>query len=172
MSNKILDEILADTFVQSQALHRISALKSLVLVQLFAGKGQEKAVAPEIDPQLAPGQQTPWIVSLNPKIYQHFNKDNVYQMFEELEQTIKKIEPLTLYLPFELPENELAKIGAQLRHDFGQNFLMEVKIDPSLLAGCALIWKGVYKDYSLKRKIEENRQKILETLKGGYQWKK
>ncbi len=70
---------------------------------------------------------------------------------------IKAIEPLYFYLPFELPEEEILKISSKLRRDYGKQFLIETRVDPQLLGGCALSYKGVYKDYSLKDRLNKTK---------------
>jgi F0F1-type ATP synthase delta subunit len=90
---------------------------------------------------------------------------NIYATFETLEKDIKTIEPLILYLPYELPDEEISQIGTKLRADYGNKFLIEVNIDPNLIAGCALSFKGIYKDYSIKQKIADNKQQILSTFR-------
>lgn len=152
MTQDLLDPILAQTFTQAEALHRLSALKEAAVKKLF-GSRQKPA-----------GQEDPWLSSLDPDIYRHFTKENVYKIFDTVEAEIKNIKPLTLFLPFEIPNNEVANLGIYLRKSYGKNFLMEIKPDPSLIAGAALVWNGIYKDYSLRQRITDNRQKILDTM--------
>lgn len=164
MSNKILDEILANTYTQSQAVKRLHTLKDLVVVKLFHTQAKENLKSVTL-PLPAHDQQTSWITSLDPKIYEYFDRKNVYNLFTELEEAINKITPLTIYLPFEIPEETVASIGQSLRKTYGKNFLMDIKIDPSLIAGSALVWKGVYKEYSIKQRVEENKAQILKMMK-------
>lgn len=162
MIQELLDQILADTFTLAQAMKRLQVLKDLVLVKLFSGK-EELPI--HITTQTQPGQQTPWITTLDSGIYKHFNRKNVYKIFQDLEIEIKKIKPLIIYLPFDVDDVNIDEIGRNARHLFGKNFLIDIKIDPSLIAGTALVWNGVYKDYSIKQKIAEDRQRILTMLK-------
>ncbi|MCL4398032.1 F0F1 ATP synthase subunit delta [Patescibacteria group bacterium] len=80
--------------------------------------------------------------------------------FDKAREEIKTIEPLYLYLPAQVPEENLQSIVGKLRRDYGDRFLIEIKIDPALLGGCALSYKGIYKDYSLKAKLEKNREAL------------
>ena len=75
--------------------------------------------------------------------------------YEAAREEIKAIEPLHLTLPFELPDTELQIISNKLRQDYGPRFLIETKIDPALLGGCTMSYKGVYKDYSIKNKLKQ-----------------
>lgn len=160
MPKQLLDQILSETYTQTEALDRLRSLKNLVLVQLF-GHGAKET---KVDLNQPGSSQTTWLISLGADFLKNFNRDNVYQTFDELEKEIKSIKPLTIFLPFEMSEEALIKIGKYLRSSFGSNFLFEVKIDPELIAGTALVWNGIYKDYSVRQKIVENRGKILAML--------
>ena len=153
MIQPLLDKILAQTYTQTDALNRLHALKNLLVAELFGrGKSSDRQTAP---------------VSLGKDFYKHFNRNNVYNLFDTLEEKIREIKPLVIFLPFELPEEGMAALGQRMRRLFGKNFLAEIKLDPNLLAGAALVWDGVYKDFSLREKIEDNRERIIKTLREG-----
>lgn len=80
--------------------------------------------------------------------------------FDAARATIEAIEPLYLYLACDLPQEEVTKIAQKLRKDYGKDFLIETKVQPELIGGCAMSYKGVYKDYSLKGKIQNLKFKI------------
>jgi len=81
------------------------------------------------------------------------NRKITQKEFDETKNKIEAIEPLHISVPVELPDEEIAKIIAKLRQEYGKEFLMEIKFDKSLIGGCALSYKGVYKDYSVKAKL-------------------
>lgn len=142
----LLEVILSDTFVKNTALKKTAALKDYIL---YAGTGSE-------DPEMAK-----WVLDLDPAVYSGINPQNIYAVFDNLEKSIKAEEPLIIYLPYELPEEQITEIGQKLRTDYGKNFLMDIQIDPSLIAGAALSYKGIYKDTSVKQRIIDNRKEVL-----------
>lgn len=137
----LLDIILQDTFVKNAALKKTAVLKDHLLEKVFTAKA---------DPQAAKWGVTP---------------QNIYEVFDNLEKSIKALEPLVIYLPYELPEEQIIEIGQKLRSDYGKNFLMDIQIDPSLIAGAALSYKGIYKDTSVKQRIIDNQKEILATFR-------
>ncbi|MBI4036820.1 F0F1 ATP synthase subunit delta [Candidatus Daviesbacteria bacterium] len=143
MTQQVLDQILAETYTQTEALDKLRVLKELAVTELF-GHGAKES------------NQTDFL--------KNFNRDNVYQIFDELEKEIRTIKPLTIFFPFEMSAAELTKVGKYLRSKFGSSFLFEARIDPNLIAGVALVWNGVYKDYSVRQKIADNQDKILAVL--------
>lgn len=111
---------------------------------------------------MAQGLQSDWLNSLDEKFYARFTKENFYKQLQELETQTKKISPLIVYLAFEPGEGENQQLSTWVRQIFGNpQLVIDVKYNPDLIAGCALVWKGVYKDYSLKKKIEDQKEQIL-----------
>ncbi|MBI2086003.1 hypothetical protein HYT74_01545 [Candidatus Daviesbacteria bacterium] len=146
--------ILKDTYSLSQLKHRLRILKSSLLRAFFGG--ENLSFTPE---------QLSWLKSLPTEFYQKFNKDNVYQIFTEIDKEMGKLKTLTMYLTFEPDEMTLAQLGTYIRTNFGPNFLLDIKLKPDLIAGPALVWKGIYKDYSLKAKLESKNTEILQEFK-------
>lgn len=153
--NPILETILKNTYTLTLLKHRLRILKSYLLNQLFGANGQALAA-----PDLA------WLKSLPANFYQQFTKDNVYQIFAVGENYLNQIEPLILYLPFEVDDQAQVLLGESVRQTFSKpGMVLDIKYDPTLIAGCALVWKGVYKDYSLRAKIDQKKEEILEGFK-------
>lgn len=155
LMENILDIILNNTFTHTQLAHRVSLLKSHLSNQLFGGL--EKIELAQEDAQ--------YLNSLPKDFFQKFTKENITKTFEEIDEALKKIQPLTIYIPFELPLESLNKLSAWLKNKFGRQLVLDIRLDPGLIAGCALVWNGVYKDYSLKSRLAENKEKILEIFK-------
>lgn len=106
-----------------------------------------------------------WINSLPKSFLSQFEKSNLTQKLYRLENKSNQLPFLTMYLPFEANGETAKLIGSMVRQLFNPNLFLDIKYDPSLLAGCALVWKGIYKDYSLKERIEERKGEILEGFK-------
>lgn len=154
--DEILAVILKETYSLSQLKHRLRILKSNLLRAFFGGKGDEP-VSPE---------DLNWLKSLPREFYQKFTRDNVYKIFSDLDDTAHNLKILTLYLSFE-PDNEaLSQIGSFARSIFGlPALLLDVKFDPGLIAGTALSWKGVYRDYSLRCQLALKKRELWEEFK-------
>lgn len=106
-----------------------------------------------------------WINSLPKPFLAQFNKNNLSQIVTDLENNISKLQVLTLYLPFEINNQIGQDLGQKVRTNFNQLLLLDIKYDPALIVGCAMVWKGIYKDYSLKAKIGQEKTQILESFK-------
>lgn len=152
--NEILNTILKDSFTLAQLKHRIRVLKVYLESALFGGQ----------NPKLITSDFS-WLSALGQPLMTQFTKDNLYQKFQEMEEVVAKLPILIIYLPFETTDAANLQIGSYLRKAYNRIILLDPKLDPKLLAGCALVWNGVYKDYSLRIKIEERKGEILESFK-------
>lgn len=152
MEQQLLTQILTNTYTFSDLKNRVRALRIFLNRKLFIT--DKKLVAQ--------GLQSNWLNSQDDKFYAQFTKENFYKQLQGLETQTKKLSPLIMYLAFESGEAENQQLGTWARQIFGNpQLVIDVKYNPDLIAGCALVWKGVYKDYSLKKKIEDQKEQIL-----------
>lgn len=161
MDQTLLQIILQDTFIKTDSLKKVICLKDYLVNKIFSLPGQDhpKTEITE-DPSV-----TTWILSLDTALLSNINQQNIYTVFDQLEKSVKAIEPLVLYLPYELPEETITEIGQKLREDYGNNFLMDIQINPALIAGAAISFKGIFRDYSVKQNILDNKKAILATFR-------
>jgi len=155
--NELLSIILKDTYSLSQLKHRLRILKSNLLKTFFGGENQNLSLT---------AQDLNWLKSLPSSFYQKFTKDNVYQILGGLEKGIPDLPTLTMYLTFEPDDATMSQIGSVARKTFNSpSLILDIKLDLKLIAGAALVWKGVYRDYSLRSKIESRKAEIFEGFK-------
>lgn len=153
--NDKLTIILKDTFTLTQLKNRVRTVKTNLLKKFFGG-------ADNLQPEV---QDLNWLSSLPVSFYQQFTKDNVYKIFDDIEKVIQKLPVLTIYLTFEPDTNATYQLGTFARKTYSSSLLLDIKLDVNLIAGCALVWKGVYRDYSLRSKLEGKKAEILENFK-------
>lgn len=167
----LLDQILAETYTKTQVIKYLHLVRDFVNLKIFGSDQDTSAEALHnkfLAPQLSILQQFFNSDPLSIKrdyLLKIFPPDHFSGLFQKAEQAISQIEPLVIYSPIPLPETEVSLIGQSLRQSYGPHFLIDLKSDPSLIAGPALVWKGIYKDYSIRQKVKENRPMILKFLK-------
>lgn len=156
MNYNLLDIFLTNTYSVQQARHRLLILKNHLESNFFNSEtGQTEHTPEDIE----------WLETLPTEFYQQFTPTTIYQVMTQLEKDLKSIKPLTIYIAFDLPNTEAARLGKWIRKTFHPQMVFETRIDPSLLAGCALSWNGIYHDYSLRSQIEQNKSRILTSIK-------
>lgn len=160
--DNLLNTILKDTYTLSHLKKRLRVLRAYLLHRFFSPDSKDKDSFKGVDLTVS---DLSWIYSLGTDFTSQFNKDNIYDKLQELEDQAKKLPNLTVYLAFEPNEEAVRLIGQFLRNQFSHDLMCEFKIDPSLIGGCSLVWKGVYKDYSVKDLINQKKEDILTSFK-------
>ncbi len=102
--------------------------------------------------------------SFNKDFFSLFDKNNLNQNLKELENHINATKTIIIYVPFDMPDSELERLGVWVKKNLGSQTIFELSFDPSLIGGCALSYNGIFKDYSLRQKIKDNREKITQML--------
>lgn len=159
--NEILDKILINTFTLHNLNVRFRLLKDLAINKSFSKLNSLTKEQQEQNDK----ENLLWLNSIEDNFFNQFNADNIYQKFDLAEEEIKKLNPLVIYIPFEIPEKDVVNLGIWIRQNFKGIFLFDLKYDPNLIGGIALVWNGIYRDYSLKGKIESEKGQILESFK-------
>lgn len=149
-------KLIAQTYTIHDLQQKLEFLKQYLKVTLFNDKADIKQFNSE---------DLVWLDNLPADFLKGINAQNLDQTFKEFDQQIKTLKSLVMMVPTELPPKTVAEITNKLRKDYGSDFFVDIKLDPSLIAGCALVWKGHLKDYSLKSKIEEMKPEILQIFK-------
>ncbi len=157
MSDQILNTIIENSYTLHELRKRVRILKAFISKKLYGSDTTEMDL--EIRTEIN------WLYQLGDSFFTQFNQSNFSQLFQELEIRINHLSPLIIYFAFEPNIVELNNVGSWLRKNYGPQFIFDHKLDPSLIAGCALVWKGVYRDYSLRSKIEQNRQGIIQVIR-------
>lgn len=167
MEQKILNTILENTYTLNELRKRLRVLKTWLVLKFF---GTETELENQMSKQFNVEEIT-WLQNLNTDFFGQFNKDNIYSVFSKIEQMLTQTHPLIIYLPFELNNQVNISIGQYMRNLFGSPreagkvIIFDIKLDPTLIAGCALSWQGIYKDYSLKARIGQQKEQILKNFK-------
>src|SRR6186997_1087691 len=79
---------------------------------------------------------------------EEFEEKDKLSEFESLEKKIKETPVLNMTLATDLDQSEIAK---KAREVFQNDFFVEIRIDPHLIGGCQVIWKGQVYDFSIRK---------------------
>lgn len=165
IEEKILNEILKDTFTLEVFKRRYQALK-IELQNRIYGSGKlsnEEAQDPAASPlRNSDALDKHWLESFDPKLFLGVTNDQFNSIKLYIDVFINNTPPLSIYFVF-LPEPpQIKEVGDWLRKNLNNpKLIFDIKVDPSLIGGCAVVYKGVYRDYSLKAKISEHKEEIM-----------
>lgn len=157
-AQQIINTILHQTYTIQEISRRIRLLKEYVNNQLY------KQTSIDLNTLSSNGGDLNWLKSLPTDFFNQFNKADASEIFEQLDRFIAEQKPLLIYIPFEMPQDEIPKLGQWLRTTYGEDFLFDLKYDPSLLAGCSLVWNGLHRDYSVRKRIEDSQNEIIKEM--------
>ncbi len=155
MEDKILDKILITTYTLASLKRRLKALKSRLSEHYYGGDTNQEMVQEELE----------WLNTYGVQFLPDFQKETFYQSMGKIEAMVNKIKPLTIYLAFDPSSDQVKQIGSKVREIYTQKLVIDIKLDPQLIGGSAFISNGVYKDYSIRNVIQQDRQKLLESFK-------
>jgi len=104
------------------------------------------------------------------EIFEKFNldmtdKELVRDFLDTLKNLIKKFKVIKLTLAFDPTRKTIENIHESVSENIGIGYILDVEIDESVLAGAVVMFNGKYKDFTLRKNLEETfltrRQEIL-----------
>lgn len=80
--------------------------------------------------------------------------DTIKDYLEELRNTLEKLEVLSIEIAFTPTEETRAVLTAWMRDHIGNNIIMELSVDHTLLGGARISFEGRYKEINLAFLVE------------------
>lgn len=80
---------------------------------------------------------------------------NKNEYLEGLAEEIKNFKKIEMRLAFEPSEAAIRRFSNWVKNEAGRNSVLEIRYDRSILAGVILVFKGEYRDYSVRRKLKD-----------------
>lgn len=154
--DNLLNTFLNQTYSTFEIKRRLLILKNFIYQKYFKSEFKKEDFETT---------DVRWLENLGEEFFKNFTETNVTITLSELEKELKNLNVLTIYVPFEMPEAEAHNLGTWLKQNISQNLIFELRINPDLIGGAAISFKGVYKDYSLMNTISQNRTQVLESFK-------
>lgn len=170
-----LQILLINTFTKNEMLRRLRMLSDLINYKIFklGNTSDLKKVFEAVKLEYSQQSFHPhfeadleFFEGLSENFYAGFLPEHASTQLEAIEKQVSETKIILIYVPFEMPEIEIQKLGKWFKQNMGPLILFDLVFDPSLIGGCALSLNGIYKDYSLKQKINDNKSLVLEQLTG------
>lgn len=161
----VIRDILQGSHTIVQAQHYVEIWRTLTEQAVFSTdnrslteKFDEAKENLSLVDQLVVEQWSPadWLATITPENFPTF--------VERLREWVVTIPAFVVYVPVELPPNALRDLTQLLRDAKGEDWLLEIKIDPNVIGGCAFIVDDVYHDYSLHGRLQQQPEIISEIL--------
>lgn len=165
MEEKILNEILKDTFTLDSLKKRVQVLKLILEKQIYRPHPPAGGADDEPKSELEVREEK-WLSGFNKDLLTGMTSDMFGPLNERIDTFIANINALTIYFVFIPDEGQIRQVGEWLRKNLDQpRLVFDFRVDPSLIGGCAFVYKGIYKDYSLRARISDNKEKLIEEFR-------
>lgn len=156
MEQQVLDEILKDTYTLETFKKRYQALKETLQVQIFDSKEKNEDYKAEDE----------WVGKFDKKLLSQISSNSLSGISRYIDKYLSSLNILSIYFVFMPDPGQTKEIGEWIRSNLkNPGLIYDVKIDTSLIGGCAMVYKGIYKDYSLKAKIARGKPALLGEFK-------
>jgi hypothetical protein len=176
----ILNKLINESATRIQALRRLRILREFVNYRMFDGNVQKdissllssfkKAYLDRSKKeessliQKENEKDINFLEELDPKIFDQFNSFNITDNLKKLEAQIYAAKTVFLFIPFDMPNKEVGQLSSWVKGNFGDETLLDFKYDHTLIGGCAISYKGVLKDFSVKALINQRKPEIIKAL--------
>lgn len=166
-TNQLLDIVLTNTYAIADLKNRLTILREFLEDYFFTPHEHPNLIFLLNEFFVRKDESRDEFNALNAwgyGFYSQFTKENLYQTLDSIEKSADELPTVTLFLPFAPTLYETPRLGKWLRSNVDPRSLMEVKTDISLIGGCAVSYKGIYRDYSLKYYLLRSKAAILKVI--------
>ncbi|MBI5358376.1 hypothetical protein HZB69_01975 [Candidatus Amesbacteria bacterium] len=80
---------------------------------------------------------------------------------ESWKEEIENLRYLNLTLAYEPTRININTYSAWVKKNVGENVVLDINVDPNLVAGAQIVWNGKYKNYSKSDTVYADIQRLL-----------
>ncbi|HFC10963.1 MAG TPA: hypothetical protein ENJ75_02110 [Candidatus Kaiserbacteria bacterium] len=109
-------------------------------------------------------QDTFFLERLPESFFKVFSQESFYKKLEQLADEAKNLPTLSLVVPVVLKPKQISEIGTWAREKILDNILLDIDVDPTISAGCQIVWNDILYDFGLNRQIKNHQTEIENTV--------
>ncbi|MDB5238005.1 MAG: hypothetical protein JWM46_275 [Candidatus Kaiserbacteria bacterium] len=166
MEHVIPPSVLKNTFCISD-LHRRADILQTFLEHFFFGTTPKTGSRAELivsfyaqgDPETV--QHAHAVAAWGDAVLDLYTEKNVYERIKLLKSLAASLPKLTLYIPVHFALSQIERIGEWCRAQVQPDILLDIKIDPEAVGGCAFVYKNTFHDFSFSYFADKQRAAIL-----------
>lgn len=96
------------------------------------------------------------------------DKERIHVFFTHLKEVMRKLKIFKLTLVFNPPYAFIQKLHVWIQENIGIDIILSIQKDPALIGGTVIEYGGIYRDYSLRKQLDEvfekKRNEILKLI--------
>jgi len=162
--------ILQNTFVLADLHRRVDLLQQFLEHSFFTDDPQKKdpvrsirAYYAEADEDIR--QHVEAITAWGPDFFASFNARDLYEKVKEFKQFIELLPRITLYVPVRLAPSRAGSIGSWCRTNIRKDLILDLKVDPAVVGGCAFAYEHAFHDLSLPYFLRQKRDDFAKLVR-------
>ena len=160
----VYSDILKTTRTVDDAQKLASEIDFLNESMFHEGKKEFENVLKKVKPKLAQIIQEEFI-NKDPT---YSNKDMIKDFLTQLKERVLALKTVTLEIAFEPSQETIENIHNWILKNIDTDYVLDIVVDNNIVGGVNLTYEGKYKDFSLKKKLDEafetKRQEILHAI--------
>lgn len=169
MNETLPQSILSNTYSVNDAYHRIDMLQRALEHAFFEGGEQRQDRAAMVrahyegsDPESR--MHAAAIAAWGEGVLDTVASDTLYARIQSLKEAVKASSKLTLYAPVHLTSEHIKWIGEWCRAELQRDMLLDLKVDPSAVGGCTLVYQNTFHDLSFTYFARKQREKLVQLV--------
>lgn len=162
-ASNLLDIVLSNTFSRASLFHRLNLTREFLEYQYFKPHENNNLtylLNEFIDLKRENRDEFTALFAWNAPFFNKFDLKNFYGLLEKIENEARKLPSAILHIPFPEPPYEISKLCDWFRMNVHPKFVIDTRFDRKLIGGCAIDYKGVHYDFSLRYFLEKNKASI------------
>lgn len=167
-----LTELLATTYRRSDIAYRLSLVREYAEYVLFTLQSATLTTT-SVDAFCAAKEKEEcdgdFLKQLSPGFFADLTTKTLYTELDAVRAECERLPTLSLVVPVGLTPTMAAHIGAWVRHTLAPTGLIEVSVDPSVVAGCRVVWQNQRTDLSYERAVIRRASALQRAIHGRMQ---
>jgi hypothetical protein len=163
--------ILSKSYTKSQVARRFRLLKEFLQFKLFQTQitDEDQLIEAFLSQTNAQKSDLDWFIDCDKSGLMPITPMQIEEVLKGADAALNNLPVVMVYVPFQIKDEQyfgqsLEQIGQWFKQNLSQGALFEMIYQPSLIGGAAFSAGGVYKDYSLKSKLDKNRAGVIQAI--------
>lgn len=155
------EKFLATTYTVTSAHQRLGVLRH-VLETVFFAEDTTQTTDERFQGALTKLSEADRrsISALGTEYLAEVTQENLHQTLINWRDWIDELPTMTLYVPVEFEDAQVAQLGQWCRAEVARSVLLELVVEPAVVGGCAFIQNHTYHDMSLRARLAEDAKTI------------
>lgn len=170
MQDTLPTTVVKNTFSVSDLHRRADILQRFLEYYFFEpgtknGKRTELIVAYYHDADAETIAHAEAVAAWGDDVLDAYTADNLYERILAFKQSIKSLPKITLYVPVRFTAIQIERIGMWCRKEVQEGIMLDLKIEPGAVGGCAFAYNNTFHDVSFAYFLNKERAKVIDLVR-------